>query len=140
MATINAVGGPKNNLPTLNANANLLIKQSQKVDLPQPKSKAPKVEGDLQKFTEKLKQSFKELENMPSFPRNLLVKLDVGLEFGIFVLPEQLFSKLTDSDTRQTLKIQPPEFLLQHRVVVDRLIAEPAFQRVITGLLVNESA
>lgn len=152
MATVNAVGGPKSNPPPINVNAkpqgNQLKKvdlpqQTKNIDFPQPKAmglKVPEIEGDVRKFTEKIRQSFKDLENMPSFPKNLLVKLDVGLEFGVFVLPEQLFSKLTDNDTNQALKVQPPEFLLQHRVLIDRLIAEPAFQKVVMGLLVNKSA
>lgn len=102
--------------------------------------KAREVEVDFQKFRQNLRDKFKEIENIPSFPRNLLVKLDVGLEFGIFVLPEQIFSKLVDDNNNQTLKISPPEFLLQHRVLMNRLIAEPAFERVISGIFVNLSA
>lgn len=96
---------------------------------------------DLQKFKENLKNKFKELENIPSFPRNLLVKLDIGIEFGIFVIPEQLFSKLVD-DNNQTLKISPPEFLLRHRVLMERLIAQPAFDKLInrSGEIVNVNA
>ncbi len=101
--------------------------------------KTPDFDIDLQKFIQNLKEKFRQIENIPSFPRNLLVKLDVGLEFGVFVLPEQIFSKLVD-DNNQTLKISPPEFLLQHRVLMDRLIAEPAFERVIAGLIINRTA
>lgn len=152
MATINAVGGPKSNPTPASVNVKAQVTKPREGDLPQvgesidfqqvtkPKINAPKIEVDLQKFAADLKEKFKELENMPSFPKNLLVKLDVGLEFGVFVLPEQLFSKLTESDTNQTLKVQPPEFLLQHRVLIQRLIAEPAFQKVIAGFLVNKSA
>lgn len=143
MAAVNAVGGPKGSPPTVNFNADTLLNKGRKASFPQAgtqRVKPPKVEIDLQRFTQELKAKFKELEELPSFPKNLLVKLDVGLEFGVFVLPEQLFSKLTDADTNQTLKIQPPEFLLQHRVTMVRLIAEPAFQKVVSGLLVNEVA
>ncbi len=127
------------NVGTLNPVVLRAQQRTVKEQLPFPTFKSPEINIDLQKFTQELKNKFKELENIPSFPRNTLVKLDVGYEFGIFILPEQIFSRLVDFNN-QTLKISPPEFLLQHRVLLTRMIGEPAFERVISGIFVNISA
>jgi uncharacterized FlaG/YvyC family protein len=92
---------------------------------------------DLKKFADDLKSKFKQIENGPSFPKNLNVKLDIGLEFGVFVLPENFFVKFIDTKTNNTLKIQPPEQLLKHRVVIEKIIAEPSFEKVLERSKVN---
>lgn len=94
---------------------------------------------EMKSSIEQYREAFEEMSRRMRFDRNTLVNQNISLEFGVVQRPNQMYVRIEDYRTDALLKMLPPDFLLRARVVLQTMVSDQAYQKVIEGLFVNKT-